>query len=72
MSRYSVEYNPNISQGSKDFIIKNIEPELKGEDTAVYNLDHILNLNWVGRAKDHEYLKSMAEDEEIPPDYIEF
>ena len=72
MSRYSVEYDPQISVSAKAFIIKNLEPESRNDNTSIYNLDYVLELDWSGRDEDYKYLLRMAEDEEVPPDYIEF
>ena len=72
MSRYSVEYDPQISVSAKAFIIKNLEPESRNDNTSIYNLDYVLELDWSGRDEDYKYLLRMTEDEEVPPDYIEF
>jgi len=40
--RYTTEYNPEISQTCKTFIVNNLDPVFSNDSTAIYGLTYLI------------------------------
>jgi len=65
--RYTTEYNPEISQTCKTYIINNIDPVFSNDITSIYALDYVIETleEEIGQNDDEEIFGIELKDIEL-------
>lgn len=69
--RYTTEYNPNLSDGCKDYIWKYITPSLASEDSAVFNTSYLYEALSEDLSEEDDLLGITKNDLKIIKDLID-